>query len=906
MTDTPAVSPPSGGFDRESEDYARRSAEKLLPDEEVRRAALSLLARCIARAHQSAPTSWGVTLHKDGSITLSVGGGLYAWWLGSSRLFLAATNEALATTNASTTLDALIQWRKPYKAYPESRTFRVPYENISTVLPLVQPAVDAFVDLVSKRRSRLWRPGRDVHSPGVLRYLRAYLGVDVPDPDYTVAEVNDEQITQSSELRYFLEVTTRDDPERKYPLGQALFSSQKGRNGQRVPSFDMMTELRPGDVVFHLRNRDEGRIEGVSLVAERFREQEREPGRPGYFVPLKQYERLDPTLDKSDFLHHQDVQQILAPLLVQAPAQFQLHFYDKNLNLQQGRYLTRLHPSIVCAWNERYSAITDGKRLPHVRSSPQVQPTLTPPPAEFAPLLDMAERTGNILLYGPPGTGKTWLVNHFANYYLLRHNVSADDAASYWRAVDDKDTATQHALAATVRADDEGGETADDQPGYWWITANEKEWTWQNLFTKGEEFFDKRRIAKNYLAAKPGDLIFGYLAHPHKQMVALARVKEELQVRVAADGTEKAGILIEPVAQLQHPVGWQQLFENPVLQYSEPVVNRAQGTLFRLTTDEAQELMRLLNEAGNAIQLPGGATGRNFVEFVTFHQSFAYEEFVEGLKPKSGDDGQISYPTEPGVFRRICERAGKHPDKRFLLILDEINRANISKVFGELITLIEDDKRLGEKNELTATLPYSGERFGVPPNLLILGTMNTADRSIALLDLALRRRFTFVEMPPDPAALASAPDVGVSLVALLTRLNERVAALLDDDHRIGHSYLMNLEDAGDLRFAWYNRVVPLLQEYFYNDGERLQAVLGEAFVKKQNPPADLFDKAASGVLDTDRPRFTIHRFDNDDAGFLHALRRLAGTANAPVASQAAENTAALADTAPDEEPEEDA
>ena len=117
------------------------------------------------------------------------------------------------------------------------------------------------------------------------------------------------------------------------------------------------------------------------------------------------------------------------------------------------------------------------------------------------------------------------------------------------------------------------------------------------------------------------------------------------------------------------------------------------------------------------------------------------------------------------------------------------------------------------------TLPYSGERFGVPKNLTILGTMNTADRSIALLDLALRRRFTFVEMPPDPALLPH--DVaGVNLRALLTRLNRRVAALLDRDHRIGHSYLMGVGDQDDLHFAWYQRVVPLLQEYFHSDGER--------------------------------------------------------------------------------------
>jgi len=134
----------------------------------------------------------------------------------------------------------------------------------------------------------------------------------------------------------------------------------------------------------------------------------------------------------------------------------------------------------------------------------------------------------------------------------------------------------------------------------------------------------------------------------------------------------------------------------------------------------------------------------DYLKLVTFHQSFAYEEFVEGLKPVL-IEGQISYEVVDGIFKDICRRAQNDPEHEYLLIIDEINRANVSKVFGELITLIEDDKRLEGDNEITVQLPYSKETFGVPGNLLILGTMNTADRSIALLDTALRRRFAFVE-----------------------------------------------------------------------------------------------------------------------------------------------------------------
>jgi MoxR-like ATPase len=217
------------------------------------------------------------------------------------------------------------------------------------------------------------------------------------------------------------------------------------------------------------------------------------------------------------------------------------------------------------------------------------------------------------------------------------------------------------------------------------------------------------------------------------------------------------------------------------------------------------------------------------VEFVTFHQSFAYEEFVEGLRPVGTESGQVSYRVVEGVFRRVCHRAERDPHRRYVLVIDEINRANIARTFGELITLIEDDKRLGQPHEIRVTLPYSQKSFGVPANLYLLGTMNTADRSIALLDLALRRRFTFVTLAPDPTLLGQV--AGVDLGALLAQLNRRVSALLDPEHQVGHGYLMDVQDAAGLHFAWYRRIVPLMQEYFYNDGERLNAVLGDDFVR---------------------------------------------------------------------------
>ena len=389
------------------------------------------------------------------------------------------------------------------------------------------------------------------------------------------------------------------------------------------------------------------------------------------------------------------------------------------------------------------------------------------------------------------------------------------------------------------------------------------------------------------------------------------------------------------------------------------------------------------------------------IKFVTFHQSYGYEEFIEGIKPvlnndEADNDKEIKYDIEDGIFKAICQTAKKkneiivktkddnkiidednfkelydsyvltlpeysaspsskilttqngsefhlykntkpsivvraksgskpisvaysklkrvlfdgeeyaypsyepkiiddmkldiqkrtvdNSSKKYVLIIDEINRANISKIFGELITLIEPSKRLRADDEIMVELPYSKKKFGVPSNLYIIGTMNTADRSIALMDTALRRRFEFVEMMPQPELLGTIKikykdknidpkEIKIDFTTMLKTINERIEYLYDRDHTIGHAYFMSLKDGADiekLASIFKNKILPLLQEYFYDDWEKIRLVLGDNqknedcqfITKEERKASDLFGKSIDDIEDKMLYKINKTAFDN--------------------------------------------
>lgn len=277
------------------------------------------------------------------------------------------------------------------------------------------------------------------------------------------------------------------------------------------------------------------------------------------------------------------------------------------------------------------------------------------------------------------------------------------------------------------------------------------------------------------------------------------------------------------------------------------------------------------------------------LEFTTFHQSFSYEDFVEGIRPTLLDDTSeatdLGYTLTDGIFKyaasraialagflgplaKFCEltqderRRRLKDAPRYALFIDEINRGNVSRIFGELITLIEPDKRLGAEHEIIVTLPGSRQRFGVPSNLDIIATMNSADRSVEALDTALRRRFAFVEVRPDPELLKFEFEGGVHAGKLLAAINSRIHRLYDRDHQIGHAYFIDSpRTMAALRQIFAVRILPLLQEYFFGDWTKIGLILGDRWVRTRKGDSVKFARFDHDSADDYEDRVIVELID---------------------------------------------
>lgn len=466
---------------------------------------------------------------------------------------------------------------------------------------------------------------------------------------------------------------------------------------------------------------------------------------------------------------------------------------------------------------EKVNAQLAAKILARGSSPVGSTPPLTPPvPIDplYREIDEAMGRKGQVVLYGPPGTGKTFHARRFAAWWIGKRLNQSNPERAF---TEDEVTAEAIAKLSATRV----GKRV------WWVVANPKEWSWDKLFKENRVEYRYGRIGRNYNLVGKGDLVIGYQSTPDKKIVALARVSRPL----FQDKQGDQRIELEPIARVADGLSYDELQKDRVLRASEPMKMRCQGTLFAVTDEEFLHLSGLLAERNPELESHLDPSDGEVapLTFVTFHPSYAYEDFVEGFRPVEGKGDGLTLRLEDGIFKRVCRAAQANPTKPYLILIDEINRANVAKVLGELITLVEKDKR-----GLSLTLPQSKELFSVPPNVYLLGTMNTADRSIKPLDHALRRRFAFIELMPE-AAMLSGYEVGkLDLGDLLEELNRRISAREGREKQIGHSFFLKggkvVTDPDDFFRCFTQEILPQLQEYCYDEYRALAEYLGVKLV----------------------------------------------------------------------------
>lgn len=472
----------------------------------------------------------------------------------------------------------------------------------------------------------------------------------------------------------------------------------------------------------------------------------------------------------------------------------------------------------------------------------------------------------NIILYGPPGTGKTYEVLQLIDELntneskgsKIEHLGKLDNNRQFWHLAPGRNGYLWEKLRKGSRL------------GYEW--CREKLGDLHKLPLDTDHF----KIIKRFSRVKKGDY---FCIISGRQVLGIAEAIEDYDFNYAK--SESFDFQTVQVNWL----GKEDTFKTPIL-----LDNTSTASFSGVGGKRWNQLVEGLEEKGFTFEDENEDFSgfKKLHKFTTFHQSYSYEDFIEGIKPRLSEEMEeedennkdIEYEIQSGIFYNACDQAAQlagyadlqaavkdkihrrdmfEKAQPYYLIIDEINRGNVANIFGELITLIEEDKRLGADQETIVNLPYSKNEFGVPSNLIIIGTMNTADRSIEALDSALRRRFNFIEYAPEPLILSKPQykNDEVKLDEMLKQINNRIEVLLDKDHRIGHSYFMNIKNLVDIQLVFKNKVIPLLEEYFYGKPQMIGLVLGPEFINQVDEVTffNEFDSDYSDLLE--RNRFEI-------------------------------------------------
>ena len=443
--------------------------------------------------------------------------------------------------------------------------------------------------------------------------------------------------------------------------------------------------------------------------------------------------------------------------------------------------------------------------------------------SEFVKYADILQKKNQLIFYGPPGTGKTFTANKFANWFVSSN--TGEGRTKEIQSMSDEEF-NNYVVEKIRNLSKAQNYELIKEPGSF------------NLYSLRSSFNDIRLV---FVFSKSGKNVKNdvWIGVGTNVLKFLNEVPPENRFRVLVNNDTKSFVILpyeieQKYARFNLESGKDPL-ENTTEEYNFHVtINENDSKL--LTRDKTYEdkyydCTKYLNNL-ETLGIGEEITPKEFVRHVTFHPSYSYEEFVEGIKPKAREAG-LEFSIEDGIFKKICKDATEDPDNKYVLVIDEINRGNIAKILGELITLVENDKRGTHSLSLT----YSQEKFTVPENVYLIGTMNTADRSLTQLDVALRRRFGFCELMPDYSIINGTIEE-ISLPILLENLNKKIRQYEGREKQIGHSYFMlngvPLQTIDDLQFVFANEIIPLLQDYFYEDYDKLQQVLGNEFVDVKN------------------------------------------------------------------------
>lgn len=604
------------------------------------------------------------------------------------------------------------------------------------------------------------------------------------------------------------------EPGSGFGYGEAIWTPQRDTDGRAI--FETLREPTSGDIVLHL-SREEDAIVGTSIVDSPLQTDfdipegtmwsSRQQADGGYRRELRDFRELDPQFNvRSDLLQAEELRMNLQQIAEQHSV-----FYNESLNFRSQSYLTEAPAELVSLL---------------IRQSSTLREQLTEYGYESTRI--------------PPSEGYETIAE------------ATDDFRS--RLSDGQEANILEEAITGALLQEWTGMLTGFEPGTEISPADE---------VLGKQILSLFKEAQTAFQTQAASIGVGALPQlsPAETLFIVSFRELQAKYNVSVNFNQvKFNALQNEAYTVQHVV------PKPGSAPSEPLKRASMP-------DRGKQIRDLLIDNGQLVFYGPPGTGKTYtaqqfarwwlheecteptdaqLDTVTFHPSFSYEDFIEGLTAKQTDSGDVAYEIEPGRFKEIAERArvayqenSEDPDP-YILIIDEINRGNLAQIFGELITTLEADKRLDAENEVRISLAHSPKTFTVPPNLFLIGTMNTADRSIALVDAALRRRFQFLGFPPNYIALAKQHGfswpVGVEeaaesesgsaqLIALsilgVQKLNQEILAAPDlgKGKQIGHSFLWNSESEEDIRITWQFEILPLLEEYYFGQFDRIQEEL---------------------------------------------------------------------------------